>query len=96
MFNCSYDICIYNQNGVNVSKMNKKEYPYMTYDDEAKAIYIYFTKPEPKKHYASFPFKSKYNNKKGKAICIFADVDKEDNITGLEILLPKKSYDSTE
>jgi hypothetical protein len=78
----------------NNNNKKKIQYPYIEYDDEVKAIYIYFIKTEPTKHFASFPFKSRYNNKKGKAISIFADVDNEDNITGLEILLPK-DYDST-
>ena len=64
----------------------KNKYPYMTYDDEAKAIYIYLRETKPKRDFTSIPF---INYKKGKSMDIFVDIDIEDKITGIEILLPQ-------
>lgn len=58
----------------------------MTYNDEAKKIYIYLRETKPRRDFTSIPFT---NYKNGKSMDIFLDIDIDDKITRIEILLPQ-------
>lgn len=64
------------------------EYPKMIYDDKMKKIYLqlYDPKRKPKKHFLSFSYGSKDDDS---SVYIFADMAKNDEIIGIEILLPR-------
>lgn len=64
-----------------IRKLSNK-YPHMTYDDEAKAIYIYLKETKPSKHLKTYTVQDPlFGND------IMADIDKDWQVTGIEILL---------
>jgi uncharacterized protein YuzE len=64
--------------------MKNNKYPYLTYDNEAKKIYIYLRESKPKRNFTSIPF---VNYNKGEFMDIFVDINIDNKITGIEILL---------